>query len=125
MKIAIVSEDNVGLKGTVSHHFGIAPYLTIIDSESLDVIDIIENKNHHYGGELSPPKFIKKQGIDILIVKELGENAVKSLNRLKIKVYLGAKGTIQETIKAFKENKLHQATLDDPKIHHYSPEKKS
>ena len=116
MKIALMSNTNKGLEAKVSSHFGKAAYLNIVDSESLELIEIKENNNKNFGGELSPPKFLQANKIDILLAKEIGENAFKSLERFGVKIFLGADGTIADTLKAYKEGKLRIAEEGDPAI---------
>lgn len=121
MKVAIVCKNKNGLESEVSEHFGKAPYLAIFDSETLELIEIIENKNHHFGGQLSPPKFIKINDIEELVVKTMGENALTSCNRFGIEVYLGAKDTVKETIKAYSEGELRVGKEGDEALHPSDP----
>jgi predicted Fe-Mo cluster-binding NifX family protein len=121
VRAAVVSKDKSGLEAEVSNHFGKAPYLTIFDTETFEIIEIIKNENHHFGGTLSPPKFIKFKDIDIIIVQELGENALDSCKRFEIEVYLGAKNTVKETMEAFQKGELRKGEKGDPALHPSDP----
>jgi predicted Fe-Mo cluster-binding NifX family protein len=44
MKIAFASEDNQGLQGTLSAHFGRCPYYTIVDVEDNAVSSLSTNR---------------------------------------------------------------------------------
>ena len=118
-RVVIMSESNTGLQAELSFHFGKAPYLTIIDSETLEIIEILENKNHHFGGELSPPKFLKTINSQEIITKRIGENALASCKRYGIKVYLsgGEINRVKEAILAYKKQTLREATEEDPAVH--------
>ena len=114
--IIILLTQNKGLESNVSSHYGRAPFLAIISEETLEVKEIIKNENHHFEGELSPPKYYATLG-KIVIAKEIGNNAFHSSKNFGLTVYLGAKDTLKETIEAYKEKQLRLATKGDPDIH--------
>ncbi|HUU78152.1 MAG TPA: NifB/NifX family molybdenum-iron cluster-binding protein [candidate division Zixibacteria bacterium] len=118
MKIAIMTNTNKGLEAKVSSHFGRAAYLNIANSDSLELLEIKKNLNKNFGGDLSPPKFLQNNNITILLTKELGENAFRSLTRFGIVVYLGADGTVKEALEDYKNGKLWVAEEGDSKIIH-------
>jgi predicted Fe-Mo cluster-binding NifX family protein len=112
MKIAIPinrpkEENNL----RVSAHFGKAYAFAIYDTES-EELKIVENprnalKLQQGAGRLIADMFAK-EGVDILLTKEIGEGAFQHVTSLGIKIYLIPQEvkTVEEAIKLFKEGKL-------------------
>jgi predicted Fe-Mo cluster-binding NifX family protein len=117
MRIAIVAKDDKGKEGLVAEHYGRAPFYAIIDSKTLEIKEIIPNKTHHFGGTFSPHQFLRTHDVQVIIVKEIGKNAIESAKRHDIRILVGAKETIQKTIEAYRNNELHEPTKDDPAVH--------
>jgi predicted Fe-Mo cluster-binding NifX family protein len=100
---------NKGLKELVCEHFGRAPTYTIVDTETNDV-RIVKNVSEHMGGTGTPPEHLSKEGIEVMLASGLGPKAVMMFEGYGIKVYVGASGTVEETIKLWKDKKLEVAT---------------
>ena len=82
MKIAISTDGNRGMNENVSNHFGRCKTYTIID-ENGQVLDIVENKSSHAGGEKLPPYFLKDLDIDILFCQGIGYKALSICIKIK------------------------------------------
>ena len=108
-KYAIPIEKNNGLQSIIAQHFGRAPAFAIV-TESKEVVSTIENVSDHFGGKGKPPELLKDKNIDILLCGGLGPNAIKQFENFGIEVYVGAKGTVEETIDLFKAGELSMAT---------------
>ena len=111
MKVCVPTNGNRGIDEEVGQHFGMAPTYTVVDTNTNEVT-IIDNTSNHMGGSGHPPELIKNAGADIVLVGGLGGRAIMMFNELGIKVYIGAKGTVKDTIQLWKDEKLEE--VSDP-----------
>ncbi|MHA1217246.1 MAG: NifB/NifX family molybdenum-iron cluster-binding protein [Candidatus Heimdallarchaeaceae archaeon] len=111
MKYAVPLDNKDEWGSIVGQHFGHVPYYAIWDDET-DTIDIIENRSNHKGGIGLPMEFLADK-CDVVICKGAGARAVSLGAQLGLEVYMGAQGSLKDTINFFKEGKLHKATQDD------------
>jgi len=109
VKIGIPTMGNKGLKELVCEHFGRAPTYTIVDTETNDV-RVVENVSEHMGGTGTPPEHLSKEGIEIMLASGLGPKAITMFEGFGIEVYVGASGTVEDTIGLWKDKKLQVAT---------------
>ena len=112
MKVCIPTIDELGLDDSVGEHFGRVPTYTIVDLETDDVT-VIPNTSHHMGGQGDPPEIMAKEGVNVMICQGLGRRAISLFESLGIEVYIGASGTVRETIALFQQGMLQKATLDN------------
>ena len=112
MKIGIPSMGQKGLDEMVGEHFGRVPTYTIVDLENDDV-KVIENTSNHMGGEGYPPELLKREGVCTMVCRGLGRRAISLFQEMGIEVYIGAYGSVRETVEAFKQGKLQLATMGD------------
>jgi len=109
MRIAVAANDNLGLDGVVSAHFGRCPYYTLADVESWKVQDIKVVDNPFYGshgqqGEV--PSFIHRQGASVIIAGGMGTRAIGYFNQFGIEVVTGAVGKIEDAVNSYLAGKL-------------------
>ena len=112
MKICIPTMGEKGLDNVVGEHFGRVPTYTIVDLETNEV-KVISNTSEHMGGEGYPPEIMSREGVNIMACRGLGRRAIMMFEELGIDVYIGASGTVKDTIEAFKQNKLQKAGAGD------------
>jgi predicted Fe-Mo cluster-binding NifX family protein len=120
MRIAISSDDKLGLQGQVSHHFGRCAYYTIIDLEGEDInhIQVIENpfaRNHAPG---SVPEFIKEQGVDVMVSGGMGRRAIAFFEQYAVEVATGAEGSIEEALEKYLAGELGGAAPCRESVEH-------
>ncbi len=108
MKISIPVMDCSGLSSTVGQHFGKVPAYAIMDTDSGE-LTFLENTSEHRGGVGLPPELMAKAGVNIMLCGGLGSKAVDMFTSLGIQVYVGAAGTVGETLEAYKAGKLCRA----------------
>ena len=108
-KYAIPVEKNLGLHSIIAQHFGRAPAYAIVTDDK-ELLSTVENVSDHFGGTEKPPELLKNKGIDILLCGSLGPKAIKQFENFGIEVFVGAKGTVEETIDLFKAGQLSMAT---------------
>jgi predicted Fe-Mo cluster-binding NifX family protein len=111
MKLAVPSSDGSGMASKVFPHFGRCPFYTVVDSES-GVVSILQNTSLHFGGSKEPPQLLHDAGIETLICYDLGRRAVSMFQELGIEVHIGAEGTVEEAIDAFKRGYLGKPEAD-------------
>ena len=112
MKICIPTMGENGLDNLVGEHFGRVPTYTIVDLETNEV-KVIANTSEHMGGQGYPPEIMSKEGVNVIICRGLGRRAIMMFEESGIDVYIGASGTVKDTIEAFKQDKLSTAGADD------------
>ncbi|NLK25695.1 MAG: dinitrogenase iron-molybdenum cofactor biosynthesis protein [Euryarchaeota archaeon] len=112
MKICIPTEGNNGLSEAVCAHFGQADTFTLYDTDTGDV-RVIENRSEHKGGLGTPPQQLHKENVEIVLAGGLGPKAVDMLQGFGIDVYVGANGTVQDTIEEWRKGNLAKATYDN------------
>lgn len=112
MKVCIPTMGEKGLDNLVGEHFGRVPTYTIVDLETQDV-KVIPNTSEHMGGEGYPPTIMANEGVDAMLCRGLGRRAISMFDELGIEVYIGATGTVKDTIDAFKQGRLQKAGASD------------
>jgi len=112
MKICIPTIGENGLENPVGEHFGRVPTYTIVDLNTNEV-KVIPNTSEHMGGYGYPPEIMAREGVDVMICRGLGRRAITMFEELGIEVYIGASGTVRDTIEAFKKGLLQKASRDD------------
>ena len=112
MKIAIAST-GLTLQSNVSDVFGRSPNFIIIDLENDEIGNVspIENpaKNERGAGNLAA-QFIIDQGVQAMILGELGNVAFGILKNAGIKIYKIRPGSVEKNLKYFEESKLDEIT---------------
>ncbi|NBF41600.1 MAG: hypothetical protein GVY14_14425 [Spirochaetes bacterium] len=98
MNICIPTAGHSGLNDTVYGHFGSAPYLTIIDTES-EAISVIDNSNKEHGhGNCAPAAELVGRGVHAVACGGMGRRALARLNEAGIRVFLSGAATPAEAV---------------------------
>ena len=107
-KIALACDDNNGLNGQVSQHFGRCPSYVIVDVEGNEIkkTDIISNPyyENHVPGMV--PKFISEQGVHVMIAGGMGPRAIDMFSNYGIQVVTGAIGNVGNVLKAYLQGEI-------------------
>lgn len=112
MKIAI-SCSGKSVESEVDSRFGRCPYFVIVevDKNSKEIKDkrMFKNtaKNQSRGAGITASESVSNQGVEIVIVPNIGPRAFSALNQLNIDVYRGS-GKIKEVVKKFLDEKLEK-----------------
>jgi len=112
MIVSIPVMDRLEMSASVGAHFGKVPAYAIVDTES-GKIRFVDNTSEHLGGVGMPPEILAKEGVQVVLCSGLGPKAVDMLVSLKMQVYVGAKGTVQDTLDAWAAGKLARADRDN------------
>ena len=108
MKISIPVMETSGLSSAVGQHFGRVPAYAVMDTDSGEM-SFLENTSEHRGGIGLPPELMAKAGVNVMLCAGLGAKAVDMFANLGIQVYVGAEGTVKDTLDAFNAGKLTRA----------------
>ena len=112
MRIVIPTNNKKGLNDEVAQHFGRCKTYTFLDEEG-EVLEIVDNTSEHMGGVGLPPELMKKYDANILLCKDLGPRALNLSGELGIEVYTSQAETVENIFKAWKNNKLKKAGVED------------
>ena len=108
-KIAIASEDHMGLNSKVSAHFGRCPYYTLVEVENGEIRKVSNVENPYYVSHGQPgdaPNFIKQQGADVIIAGGMGPRAIQFFNELGIEAVTGAIGRVADAVNSYIKGNL-------------------
>lgn len=119
MKIGVPTLGDKGLSEEVSPHFGRAPTYTLYDTETKDT-HVVNNTGEHMGGRGKPPEMLQQHNVDVMLCSGLGPRAVHMFESYGIRVFVGASGTVQDSIDLWKEGILQEATDENAcKMHRH------
>jgi predicted Fe-Mo cluster-binding NifX family protein len=108
MKICI-SSTGKDLNAEVDQRFGRCQYFIIVDMETMNVKTILNESTLSFGGAgIQSAQIVAKEGVDSVISGNIGPNAFQILQAAGIKVFTGAKGTINDAIESYKTGKLQE-----------------
>jgi len=113
-RIALATEDNQGLNGQISQHFGRCPYYLIVDVEGLE-IGKTESVNNPYYNSHAPgmvPQFINEQGVNVMIAGGVGPRAIDMFTGLGIEVVSGAVGNVGNVLQAYLRGEITGSELN-------------
>jgi len=99
-------------------HFGSAPYFIIYDDQKDEMEGLDKSNQHHQHGNCHPIEAIGEKKVNFVVCRGMGARAIQGLNAVGIKVFVSRTNTVDETIRAYKENALTEMTLDDSCSHH-------
>jgi len=109
VRVCVPTMGNNGLDERVSEHFGRALTFTIVDLSTNDV-KVVPNTSEHLGGVGKPPEIIASVGADVMLCSGLGPRAVQMFELQGVEVFVGARGTVRDAIRTWKEGGLQEAT---------------
>lgn len=118
MKLAI-STSGKDLNSTVDPRFGRAMGFIIydLDSKEFKYVDNNQNLNAAQGAGIQAAQNVVEHGVDALISGHCGPKAYRVLSEASVKIFTGAKGTIQDAINMFNANELQEANSADVEGH--------
>lgn len=109
MRVAVSADDNQGLEGMISAHFGRCPYYTLVDIEDRKVgmIKVVENPFYYsHGNSGEVPNFIRSQGASVMIAGGMGPKAINFFREFGIEVVTGASGRVRDAINSYLDGSL-------------------
>lgn len=101
MKIAISTEENLGLESAVCGHFGHCSRFLIVETENgaIKNVQTVENATSDCGGKCMGSQEVAKYGVEAVISGGMGLGAQQKLAAANIKVY-GFNGKAKDAVAA-------------------------
>ena len=102
-RIALACEDNQGLDGQISQHFGRCPYYLLVDVEGDEVknTEVVNNPYYHNHVPGKVPQFISEQAVNVMIAGGMGPRAIDMFTNFGIEVATGAIGNVGNVLQAY------------------------
>ncbi len=108
MKIAITAKGNT-LESEVDPRFGRCSHFLIVDTDTMNFESISNESAMASGGAgIQAAQTMAKAGVEAVVTGNMGPNAFQTLSAAKIKVFIGANGTIKEAIEKYKKGELKE-----------------
>lgn len=100
MKIAVTASGQ-DLHDAVDPRFGRAPYIMIVDSETMEfeALDNQKNVQAFKGAGIQAATIVSQQGAEVLMTGYCGPNAFKTLQAGGVKVVQDVSGTVVDAVK--------------------------
>jgi predicted Fe-Mo cluster-binding NifX family protein len=112
MRLCIPTEDDRGLAGRLSSHFGSAPYFTLVDSETGEV-EVVSNLGaEHEPGSCASAQALAAYGVGAVICRGLGRRAFSRLRDMGLPVFVAEDGEAAEALAAFRAGRLGRLTSE-------------
>lgn len=111
MRICFPIETDRGLDSVVFDHFGLAPLFMFVDTRTNSSRTVI-NQARHDRDRCSPLESLDKHASDMVIVEEIGPEAIAKLNAKGIRVYKAGEKTLRENIDLFRNHCLTELSVD-------------
>ena len=118
MKIAITSQGD-NLESEIDKRFGRAQGFIIYDDITTDFSfqDNNQNLTSMQGAGIQSAKTIIDAGVEVLITGNVGPKAFATLEKSGVRIFIGAKGKVQDGITDFLKDKLEQAQVANVEGH--------
>ena len=102
-RIAIAVEDDLGMEGEVSMHFGRCPHYTFVEVEDGEISTFRVVGNPYYEAHTpgAVPNFIRGEGADVMIAGGMGPRAIGMFGDFGIEVVTGGVGKTRDVLNAY------------------------
>ena len=102
MKVAVTAK-GTRLADEVDPRFGRAPYILIVDTETMEYesLDNSENVNAFKGAGIQAATMVADKGAEVLLTGYCGPNAFKTIQAAGVKVVSDVTGTIKQAVETF------------------------
>ncbi len=112
MRLCIPTDDNGGLTGRLSSHFGSAPYFTLVESDTGDVQVVSNLHSQHEPGSCQAAEALRGYGVEAVVCRGLGRRAFSRLRILGLPVYVSEEVQTVEALEAFRAGRLSRLTAE-------------
>lgn len=102
-KIALASDNDSGLEGWVSAHFGRCPFYTFVNVDGDRIVGSEVVKNPYYPNHQAGviPQFIHSQKANVMIAGGMGPRAIDFFHQFGIDVATGVEGKVKDVVEAY------------------------
>lgn len=106
MKVAVCSQGDK-IDSITDPRFGRCAYFVFVDPDTEEYKAVPNASAGASGGAgIQTAQFLENEGIDTVLVGNVGPNAMSTLGAAGIKVYTGISGTVKDAVSQYKEGKL-------------------
>ncbi len=106
MKLCIPTEDDGGLAGRISDHFGSARWFTVIDIETGTTRSVSNQEHGHRPGACDAAESISSLGVEAVVCAGIGRRAFHSMRRAGIPMYVTENSNVGEAVEEFRMDLL-------------------
>ncbi|WP_163337249.1 NifB/NifX family molybdenum-iron cluster-binding protein [Desulfopila sp. IMCC35008] len=101
MKVAVTASGQ-DINGPVDPRFGRAPYIMIVDTETMkyEALDNQKNIQAFKGAGIQAATAVSRKGAEVLMTGYCGPNAFKTLEAGGVKVVQDVTGTVREAVES-------------------------
>ncbi len=118
MKLCIPTLDDGGLTAELSDHFGGAPHLTLVDSESGEAVAL--TSGHGNGKDCGRVGLLEGHGIDAVVVRGgIGRGAAAALAQRGIPVLTSRGRRVGDVVAEAQAGALRQLGAEETCSHHH------
>lgn len=102
MKLAVTAK-GTSLSDDVDPRFGRAPYILIVDTETMDyeVLDNSSNVNAFKGAGIQAATMVAEKRAKVLLTGYCGPNAFRTVQAAGMKVVSDVTGTVEQAVNSF------------------------
>jgi predicted Fe-Mo cluster-binding NifX family protein len=104
MKI-VISSSGPDLESMVDPRFGRAPFLLIIDSDTGELIESLDNSagvNASQGAGITAAALVAEKGVEAILTGRLGPKAMAVIEKANIRVVDNISGTVRNAVDTFR-----------------------
>ena len=111
MKVAITAK-GVMLDSEIDPRFGRAPYILIVETESLafEAVDNSDNVNAFKGAGIQAATMVSDRGAEVLMTGYCGPKAFATLEAAGVKVVSDVTGKVRDAVTALKAGQVTYST---------------
>ncbi len=118
MKVAVTAK-GTHLSDEVDPRFGRAPYILIVDTETMEYesVDNSSNVNAFKGAGIQAATMVAEKGAEVLLTGYCGPNAFRTVQAAGMKVVSDVTGTVEQAIKTFLSGKIQYSASANTEGH--------
>ena len=118
MKVAVTSK-GILLSSEVDPRFGRAPYILIVDTETMafEAVDNSNNANAFKGAGIQAATMVSDKGATVLMTGYCGPKAFATLDAAGVKVVSDVSGTVREAVAAVKAGTVTYSSAANKEAH--------
>ena len=108
MRLCIPTEDDHGLEGRLSSHFGSAPYFTLVDSETGDAEVVSNLHEQHEPGSCQAAELLASLGVGAVVCRGLGKRAYRRLRNMGLPVFVTDGEELETALNEYRAGRLER-----------------
>lgn len=112
-KIVLTANDDRGLDGAMSMHFGHCTYFVVVQVDAANRVAASEVHPNPFAARHEPgqiPQYIGSLGADVVLTGGMGSKAIEWFRQVGIEVATGARRSVAETLDAYLGGAMKGAT---------------